>query len=563
VAGSIWASVEIILGSFFHNLNLPFSGTILSFIGVYLMISFFQVWKERGLIWRAGIICALMKSISPSAIILGPMIGIMTEALVMELFILLLGKNLLGYMTGGAFAVFSTIVHKFFNLLITYGFNFINILDSLYHFCIKQMHIEGWRPRTMILLISCIYVAAGTVAAILGYRAGKKYLQTKTPADAASGLTSGKSPGHFDATYRHDFSLYFLALNIVAIVTSLVLLNYELIIPASFIAVTYLVFCFLRYKSALRRLKKVSVWIQFFLITLVASFLWIGIADHTFFSMDGFFIGLKMNFRAVVILVGFSAISVELRNPIIKSLLYRRGFASLYQSLGLAFSAMPEILSSAPDKGKSHRKWIFSNTTLFSRASRLLLQFEKEHLTRPDVLIITGDIQQGKTSFARKIVDRLKKRGRTVEGFLAPAVHEENIRVGFDLLDLKTGSSHKLCRTTKRDDWQRQGMFYFDPEGVITGKEILLKVAGDSPEIAVIDEIGPMELNNQGWASPIETLCRQRHTLLIWVVRRSLVEVITRKWNVGTVYIADISKDNADTIADKIEEILHEHHAQS
>lgn len=92
VLGSIWASIEILLGSFLHNLKIPFSGMILSLIGVWLIISFLQVWKERGLVWRAGIICALMKSISPSAIILGPMIGIFTEALLIEFFIFVLGK---------------------------------------------------------------------------------------------------------------------------------------------------------------------------------------------------------------------------------------------------------------------------------------------------------------------------------------------------------------------------------------------------------------------------------------------------------------------------------------
>ena len=107
VLGSIWASIEILLGSFLHNLKIPFSGMILSLIGVWLIISFLQVWKERGLVWRAGIICALMKSISPSAVILGPMIGIFTEALLIEFFIFVLGKNIIGYLFAGAFAVLS------------------------------------------------------------------------------------------------------------------------------------------------------------------------------------------------------------------------------------------------------------------------------------------------------------------------------------------------------------------------------------------------------------------------------------------------------------------------
>ena len=146
VLGSIWASIEILLGSFLHNLKIPFSGMILSLIGVWLIISFLQVWKERGLVWRAGIICALMKSISPSAIILGPMIGIFTEALLIEFFIFVLGKNIVGYLFAGAFAVLSSLLQKFFSLLILYGFDFLKILNDLYYFAVKQIGINTLSP---------------------------------------------------------------------------------------------------------------------------------------------------------------------------------------------------------------------------------------------------------------------------------------------------------------------------------------------------------------------------------------------------------------------------------
>ena len=142
VVGSVWASIEIILGSFLHNLKIPLSGMVLSFISVWLLISFLQVWKENGLILRAGIICALMKSISPSALIFGPMIGIFTEALLIEIFIFTFGKNLVGYLIGGAFAVLATLLHKLISLLILYGFDFIKILSDLYLFAVKQIDLE-------------------------------------------------------------------------------------------------------------------------------------------------------------------------------------------------------------------------------------------------------------------------------------------------------------------------------------------------------------------------------------------------------------------------------------
>lgn len=555
VVGSLWASVEIILGSFFHNLNIPFSGTILSFIGVYMLVSFIQIWKENGLIWRSGLICALMKSISPSAIILGPMIGIFTEAIILELFVFLFGKNLFGYMIGGSLAVFSTIVHKMTNLLITYGFDFINILESLYYFCVKQLRVETIRPVHLIIIICIIYLISGMVAAILGYFAGKKYMTQRGNSNPQPELTLKWNQQSFTTSNTTNFSIFFLLLNIIAVVCCLVLLNFDFIIPAGMLSFGYLAFVIYRYRNSLKRLKKFSIWIQFFLILLIASFLLTGISGDEYFSMTGLITGFKMIFRAILIIMGFSAISVELKNPVIKSILYRKGFASLYQSLGLAFSALPGIISSFPKPEKDRKSWHFQFSSLYSKAELLLLNLKKEHTTRPDTVIITGDIQQGKTTFVRNLADLLKRKGYSPHGFLAIAVHEKGIRTGFDLEDLQSSSRVELCRNTVHADWVKQGIYYFNPNGLKTGNDILDSIDPESSQLVIIDEVGPMEMNNQGWASAIERLCRNVSPLHLWVVRRNMVDIVSRKWNVGNIIIFDIGKDSVEAVLTKIEEL--------
>ena len=179
VAGSIWASLEIIIGSFLHNLRIPFSGTILALMSVYLLVAFVQIWKEKGLIWRAGLICAMMKSVSPSAVIIGPMTGIMLEAVLLELFILLFGRNLFGYILGGAAAVLSSLLHKLITLLILYGFDLVRIISGLYTYSVKQINLEGSSPALLITLIAAIYISIGAIGAVGGYLAGKAYLKTK------------------------------------------------------------------------------------------------------------------------------------------------------------------------------------------------------------------------------------------------------------------------------------------------------------------------------------------------------------------------------------------------
>ena len=121
--GSLWASNEIILGSFLHNIRLPLSGTIMSFFSVVFIVAFISRWPQKGLIVRAGIIAALMKSMAPSAIIIGPMIGIIMEAVILEAFFRLAkGKTHLMFI-GGGLAVAEVLFQKVGTLLISFGWD--------------------------------------------------------------------------------------------------------------------------------------------------------------------------------------------------------------------------------------------------------------------------------------------------------------------------------------------------------------------------------------------------------------------------------------------------------
>jgi nucleoside-triphosphatase THEP1 len=556
VVGSIWASIEIILGSFLHNLKIPLSGMILSFIGVYLLISFLQIWKENGLIWRAGIICAIMKSISPSAFILGPMIGIFTEALLIELFIFVFGKNLIGYLIGGAFAVLSTILHKLISLLILYGFDFIKILSDLYLYVVKQIDLEKLSPAFLLILITVIYIITGMAGAIAGYIAGLKYLKTENLSDNQSEIVLRSGNQLFDQTTRQSYSLIFLLINLFSIAVILFLMNSDFVIATTITSLIYIVFCILKYKNSLKRLKKISFWISFIVITFAAAFLWNGFSHGAFFSPDGLIIGLKMNARAIILVIGFASISVELKNPLIKSVLYHRGFANLYQSLSLAFSALPFFITnlSKPEKKKG-----FSNMTLrgiFGQAKILLKIFEREHLNKSQVVIISGEIHQGKTTFAQQIVTNLLEHKIGVVGFLSIGINENGERIGFNLYDIESSEYIELCSNKKDENRLRLGQYYFNNDTILRGVKILSKDNLSDKQLIVIDEIGPLELSDQGWSSAIENLTRSITIPQLWVIRKSLVKKITRKWNIGNAYVFDITDSSIREVENKLNEII-------
>jgi len=194
VVGGLWASMEIIIGSFLHNTRLPFAGSILAFAGTVLLIGFYQLWPQKGLIIRAGFITAIMKSVSPSAIILGPMTGILLEAVLIEFVIRFLGNNWFSVSIAGILSLSSALFHKIFSVIILYGFDIIKVYVNIINFALKQFGISEAEPKQILFALMSVYVVFGILAGLGGLIFGKKAisLREEIPQDAFNKKTVKK-----------------------------------------------------------------------------------------------------------------------------------------------------------------------------------------------------------------------------------------------------------------------------------------------------------------------------------------------------------------------------------
>lgn len=368
IAGGLWASVEIIIGSFLHNLKIPFAGSILASFGIILMVAFSQLWPERGLIIRVGVICALMKSVSPSAVILGPMAGIMAEAILMEISIIMLGRNFAGFLLGGALALFSALLHKIFSLLILYGTNIIKIYLNLFHFASKQINIPDADPVVLITYLAVIYLGLGAIAALIGFIVGN---QAKKGISQDRNFTTELSSDRnfFQTNPLQKFRIGLLFSHVILIPGGLLLFSkLQPFIYVPFVG-AYLSFCLFYYKGITRRLKKPFFWIQLLLIVLLAFLFWNYLSDKSGEDkFEGLWIGLEMALRAIYIVIAFSALSIELRNPIMKNFIFQLGFTQLYLALNLSFSALPAMISNLSPSGKTIRNPFFFFPLLLQQA---------------------------------------------------------------------------------------------------------------------------------------------------------------------------------------------------
>jgi hypothetical protein len=380
VAGGLWASFEIIVGSMLHNLHLPFSGTILAAFSVVLMISFLQVWKINGLIWRAGIICGLMKSLSPSAVILGPMTGIMMEAVVMDLLIFLLGKNILGYMLAGIGALLSAILHKLASLFILYGNDLVTIYANLFEFLKKQLNLLEATPRGLITAIIGVYVILGALASISGFFLGRYALHSQVKNPVAPPAIDPNKTAWIDTDPDQPFKILLFFLHLLMIPVSLFLINrFGLKLVSILPAGLYTGFLLIQYNRIKWRLLKPFFWSQLLIMTLVAGLFWNPSGTGPFRSMEGFMVGMEMSLRAIVLVSAFSALSVEIRNPRITNYLLGMGLGNMYAAVSLSFNSLPAMI----DRSSNIKSFLKNPLHSFSRLineAQLWLSYYQNHL---------------------------------------------------------------------------------------------------------------------------------------------------------------------------------------
>ncbi|MDA3865768.1 MAG: hypothetical protein PF489_03340 [Salinivirgaceae bacterium] len=162
----------------------------------------------------------------------------------------------------------------------------------------------------------------------------------------------------------------------------------------------------------------------------------------------------------------------------------------------------------------------------------------------PNIYIVTGDVHQGKTSFVRKVVEKLCANNMEVGGFLSLGEISHGQRSGFVLRTLANAKDVELCSDEPHDDWQQFRRFYFNPDAIALGNEILKQEAQKQIPVVVVDEIGPMELNGFGWFPGISALQTHFSGTQIWVVRNTLVDEVKHFFRAQHSHIIDITKHN-------------------
>ena len=551
ILGTVWASSEIVLGSFLHNLRIPFSGNILTAIALVILISASYKWKENGLFWRAGVICALLKTMSPSAVIFGPMVAIIAEALLLEFSVRLFGRTILGFVLGSILAMSWVLFQKIANFIIFYGYNIVELYESLMQYAEKELSLKFdavWMP---ILLLLAVYAIFGVFSAIIGIRTGRK-LNSNSHEDFVPISKQKTDRSNRNSKEEFNYSIAWLVLDVLFIVGTLLLLNFLPFFMWACLVIIVVTLWAFRYKRALRQLVRPKFWIFFIVITMFTAFVFTKVQSSSNSVMDGLLIGLEMNFRAIILIMGFSVLGNELYNPRIRNFFMKSYFKQLPLAMELSLESLPGMVSSIPDFKTLVKNPVSVIYQVMSQAENRLNEITSEKSSMQRVFILTGAVGEGKTSQVQKIISKLQDRMINVGGIYSPRIMENEKTIGYDIVNIQTNVRMPFLRILENEDLQRIGKYCIQPDGLEAGLSSIKKSRTDKAEVIIIDEVGRLELRDKGWAPEIEQLLNKPESSILMAVRKDFVEDLIQKWKIENYVVSNISELDLDKFCEKL-----------
>jgi nucleoside-triphosphatase THEP1 len=174
-----------------------------------------------------------------------------------------------------------------------------------------------------------------------------------------------------------------------------------------------------------------------------------------------------------------------------------------------------------------------------------------------DLLILSGDIEKGKTRICMRVAEGLKARGRDVAGVVSPAVWKGSEKIAIESLDLRSGESRRLADRTDQAEGStgpQTKRWQFNAETLAWCNQVYHAI--ESCDHLIVDELGPLEFEREeGLLAAFDVLDRGDYQCALVVIRPSLLVQAEQRWPLAKVF--KIEEPGQETVlSEKILDIL-------
>jgi nucleoside-triphosphatase THEP1 len=171
----------------------------------------------------------------------------------------------------------------------------------------------------------------------------------------------------------------------------------------------------------------------------------------------------------------------------------------------------------------------------------------------------------GKTTVCQVVAELARRRGYRPGGVITPALYSSHgAKLGFEAVDVGSGERWPLAHTDQKMGGPRVGPYSFDPTGMARALKVLERAISAGCDLLMVDEIGPLELEQgEGFAPILELLpsaaMESRPTAirnLLIVVRPALLDQLLRHLRGTQCSIFSVTEENRDELPLRIVEKL-------
>jgi nucleoside-triphosphatase len=170
-------------------------------------------------------------------------------------------------------------------------------------------------------------------------------------------------------------------------------------------------------------------------------------------------------------------------------------------------------------------------------------------------LLITGRPGIGKTTLIKKIIGALNHRKVRIAGFYTEELRKKAKRTGFRIVNVSGGYEGMLASVKTRTPFRIGG--YWVDEGPLNAviKGLATMVDGQSIDVLIIDEIGPMELCSTDFSQFMARTLGATHPPVVGTMKKGTLDLL-EAWsvaqNVKVITISEGDRSDFFSIAESI-----------
>lgn len=168
--GALWGALEASVGTVVHLGRMPLRGMLMGILGLLCLICLRRLQPRPGVCLLAGLVAVFLKIFTLGGLYPGPLIGIMVEALVVELAMTLSGGRALGAVLGGAVTLGTNPVQKLAMTWLVAGTEAMRSVVDIGEKTFASVGLQGLGPVTIVTAIVAAQAVVGALGGLWAWR---------------------------------------------------------------------------------------------------------------------------------------------------------------------------------------------------------------------------------------------------------------------------------------------------------------------------------------------------------------------------------------------------------